>query len=264
MGLLSFPGSPVATTFPLRHSDEGSRVARAAAISSSMEGSMNGVPSPRRPGQYAAERHRRGLRSFRRRFYRQMLWAFALVVLVELLVALWVDSSVGWLLFAFLTGASFGSFVMARDFAPDHVRRWGDGAWGEQQTAKALTPLAERGWNVRHDVELARGGNIDHVVESPAGRWFVLETKTLRGEIRVEKGLLTSTQVDDPDQVYRHNKLRHFVLDRARLLQSRRGRGWVQAVVVVWGEFPQRCLKDGQVVFVHGDELATWLREQPS
>jgi hypothetical protein len=193
-----------------------------------------------------------------------MLWAFALVVVIELLIALWVDSSVGWLVFAFLAGASFGSFVMARDFVPDHVRRWGEGAWGEQQTAKALAPLAKRGWTVRHDVELARGGNIDHIVESPSGRWFVLETKTLRGEIRVENGLLTSTQVDDPEQIYRHSGLRHVVLERARLLQSQRGRGWVQAVVVIWGEFPQRRLKQGRLVFVHGDEVASWLSEQAS
>lgn len=225
---------------------------------------MNTVAAPRRAGQYAAERHRRGLRSFGRRFYRQILWAFALVVLVELVIALWVDSRIGWLGFAFLAGASLGSFVMARDFAPDHVRRWGEGAWGEQQTAKALAPLAKRGWKIRHDVELARGGNIDHVVESPAGRWFVLETKTLRGEICVENGLLTSTQIDDPDQVYRHSRLRHVVLDRARLLQSRRGRGWVQAVVVIWGDFPQRRVEVGKLVFLHGKELRPWLREHAS
>ena len=229
-----------------------------------MEGSTNAVAPRRRAGQYAAERHKRGLRSFRRRFYRQMLWAFALVVLVELLIALWVDSRFGWLLFAFLAGASFGSFVMARDFAPDHVRRWGEGAWGEQQTAKALAPLAELGWKIRHDVELARGGNIDHVVESPSARRFVLETKTLKGEVRVENGLLTSTQVDDPDQVYRHDRLRSVVLGRARLLHSQRSRGWVQAVVVVWGDFPQRLIEDRRLVFVHGDDLASWLRERAS
>jgi hypothetical protein len=226
-----------------------------------MEGSAG---APRRAGQYAAERHRRGLRNYRRRFYRQMLWAFALVLLVELLLALWIDSRFGWLGFAFFAGVTFGSIVIARDLAPDHVRRWGDGAWGEQQTAKALKPIEKAGWKVQHDIELDRGGNIDHVVESPSGKRFVLETKALNGEIRVENGVLKCTQVDDPEQVYRHDRLRHIVLERARHLHYERGRGWVQAVVVIWGDFPQRHLEDGKLVFLHGDELASWLREQAS
>jgi hypothetical protein len=40
-------------------------------------------------------------------------------------------------------------------------------------------------------------------------------------------------------------------------------RPWVQAVVVVWDEFPQRRHEDDRVVYVAGSELTSWLGEQP-
>ena len=152
-----------------------------------------------------------------------------------------------------------------RELPPDHVRRWGDGAWGERETAKALELLEREGWLVLHDVELD-SGNIDHVVESPRGRAFVLETKALQGHVAVADGVLTTTQVDDPEQVYEHRRLRHLVLERARhVYRERHGRGgWVQAAVVIWGDFPQHRVEDGKLVFLHGDELVGWLREQAS
>lgn len=227
-----------------------------------MEGSTNAAGS-RRAGQYASERYHRGLRNYRRRFYRHVLWAIALVAIVELLIALYVSTTFGWMTFAFMLGVFFTGVWLIRDIPPDHIRRWGDGAWGEQHTAKALLPLEQDGWEVQHDIELDRG-NIDHVAQSPNGRRFVLETKTLQGRLSVDDGFLTSTQLDDPEQVYRHTTLRHVVLERARGQYRENKRGWVQAIVVIWGDFPQRCVEDGKLVFLHGEELASWLRKQAS
>ena len=39
---------------------------------------------------------------------------------------------------------------------------------------------------------------------------------------------------------------------------------WVQAVVVFWGDFPQRHVHTGRVHYVAGDHLGTWLLEQPA
>jgi hypothetical protein len=227
-----------------------------------MEGSVSAAP--RRAGQYAAERHQRGLRSFRRRFYRQVGVTLVFVAVAELLLALYMDSFFSWIVFSFVAGGVVTSIWILRQLPPDHVRRWGDGAWGEQQTAKALEPLEQAGWTAEHDIELDRGGNIDHLVQSPKGKRFVLETKTLNGEIRVENGLLVCTQLDDHDQVYRHSRLRHAVLERARLLYRERPGGWVQGVVVIWGDFPQRRVENGKLAFVHGEELDPWLRERAS
>jgi hypothetical protein len=39
---------------------------------------------------------------------------------------------------------------------------------------------------------------------------------------------------------------------------------WVQAVVVVWGDFPQARHAERDVVYVRGDELRAWLSELPA
>src|SRR2546421_235951 len=47
-------------------------------------------------------------------------------------------------------------------------------------------------------------------------------------------------------------------------LEARVGRRpWVQPVVVIWGEFPQRRLEDNRVIYVHGSELLAWLGSRP-
>ena len=39
---------------------------------------------------------------------------------------------------------------------------------------------------------------------------------------------------------------------------------WVQAVVVVWGDFPQARHEEQNVIYLGGEELRSWLSEQPS
>jgi hypothetical protein len=38
---------------------------------------------------------------------------------------------------------------------------------------------------------------------------------------------------------------------------------WVQPVVVIWGEFPQRRHLENGVTYLAGDQLESWLRNQP-
>ena len=38
---------------------------------------------------------------------------------------------------------------------------------------------------------------------------------------------------------------------------------WVQAVVVIWSEFPAGCVTDGRCVYIHGSRLASWLARRP-
>ena len=68
-----------------------------------MEESLSSAP--RGAGQYAAERHQRGLRSFRRRFYRQVGVALVFVFVAELLLALYMNSFLSWIMFSFIAGA---------------------------------------------------------------------------------------------------------------------------------------------------------------
>jgi hypothetical protein len=119
------------------------------------------------------------------------------------------------------------------------VWNWGRGAEGERKTAAAIGPLLSEGWRVEHDRQ-ERRGNIDHVLVGPDGA-FVLETKFPRGTASVEDGVLV-VQLDE-ERSYRLD-VRPRVLGQAakvadELAAETGARHWVQAVVVVWAEFPQ-------------------------
>jgi hypothetical protein len=55
-------------------------------------------------------------------------------------------------------------------------KRFRVGAVAEERVGSRLWKLEELGWLVEHDVQKSGGGNIDHVVQSPAVT-FVVETK---------------------------------------------------------------------------------------
>ena len=54
------------------------------------------------------------------------------------------------------------------------------GAESEGQVRRALKPLTREGWCVQHAVDWPGRGDLDHVLCSPSGLGFVIETKTLR------------------------------------------------------------------------------------
>ena len=54
------------------------------------------------------------------------------------------------------------------------------GAEFEAQVRRALERLQRRGWSVRHAVDWPGRGDLDHVLRSPSGMGFVIETETLR------------------------------------------------------------------------------------
>ena len=58
------------------------------------------------------------------------------------------------------------------------AERWRVGADSERAVQHALKGLASRGWVVRNGVRWPGGGDIDHLVRSPDGVGFAIETKT--------------------------------------------------------------------------------------
>ena len=211
-------------------------------------------------GRYAAERFDQLYRPWRRRM--RMLLPVALLPLAAVLTALvvWRPEQLEFALGA-LAGCTLTTYVWAVE-PPEWIERWRTGAQGEQKTAQALAGLGPD-WLVVHDIA-GEYGNIDHVVVGPAGV-FVLETKNLRGGVRVDGDAIVQTF--------------RFGGDGARVLACRFARGgaarvssalradgmrlWVHAVVVVWGELPARHAGHN-VTVVPGRELAAWLREQPT
>lgn len=121
------------------------------------------------------------------------------------------------------------------------------GAEGERRTAAELTSLEAAGWRVVPDVA-ARYGDHDHVVVGPRGL-FLVETSqpralSKRGAVRPRLLAAAARLKED--------------------LQERTGcRTWVQAVVVLWCDFPADVVHDARCVYVHGSRLRGWLGEQP-
>jgi hypothetical protein len=69
------------------------------------------------------------------------------------------------------------------------------GAKGEQLTALLLAPLEAVGWKVLHDRRIpgARSANADHIVITPAGRVYVIDSKLWSarvGAVHVREGRL--------------------------------------------------------------------------
>ena len=54
------------------------------------------------------------------------------------------------------------------------------GAQSESQVRRLLERLEDSGWSVQHSLDWPGRGDLDHVLRSPSGMGFVIETKTLR------------------------------------------------------------------------------------
>jgi hypothetical protein len=120
-------------------------------------------------------------------------------------------------------------------------------------TATVIGTLAAEGWQLR---ESAAG----ELLVGPGGA-YLLATKVVAGRATIEAGALT-VRVDDIDEtVVRYGGLRGRLLAGAARL-SRATIVW--PVVVIWGDFPQRTVDDDGVAYVHGEELAEWLRSRPA
>jgi Nuclease-related domain len=174
-------------------------------------------------------------------------------------------SSLDWAL-GFFFGAAVGVLAWVWDAPPAYIENWRRGAEGERRTARALRDLEPDGWYVRHDV-LAERGNRDHIVVGTDGV-YLLDTKVLAGVVRVGGDVVAVERLEDPRGPYRLDRLAPALrAEAARLeadLESTACRTWVQAVVVVWGAFPQRVVEGDRLVVVHGNELAAWLRGRPA
>jgi hypothetical protein len=127
---------------------------------------------------------------------------------------------------------------------------------GDTDTRQQLSLLEASGWSAVHDLE-ARYARYRHVAIGPGG---VI--------------LLQSQRLEHPWHAGDPRSQRELLIQRRRALaaagnlrreiEDATGRpGWVQAVVVVWSEFPAGCLQDGRCVFVSGPRLIDWLRRRP-
>jgi hypothetical protein len=133
---------------------------------------------------------------------------------------------------------------------------WMWGATGERQTAALLARLPD-GWRVAHDIADGRG-NWDHVVVGPTGV-YVIDTKTYSGEARVVADTLRSGRIRTAGGTFRSQAVRL----REAFRSETESVPWVQAVVAIWGDFPQELVEDTKVVYLDAAALTEWLQSRP-
>ena len=138
-------------------------------------------------------------------------------------------------------------------------------AGDHRSTERELVPLEKRGWAVAHEVPV-RGGTLDHLAVGPTGA-HLLETKAFTGAATLEDGTLVVRRGDQPADTWRMNatfagRLRRNARD-ARQLLGAANIAWVQPVVVLWCDFPDRVAEHGGVAYVHGSCIADWLERRP-
>jgi hypothetical protein len=135
--------------------------------------------------------------------------------------------------------------------------RWWLGAEGERETAKQIEKLGPD-WHCEHDLE-HQYGNWDHVLVGPAGV-FLLDSKLLHGTAAAGGDALRSGRLTYAGGRFRAGG-RRVKLELEQRLGFRAP--WVQPVVVVWGDFPQHLHEEDGVVYVHGNNLPSWLSNLP-
>jgi hypothetical protein len=175
------------------------------------------------------------------------------------------------LYFGLAAGGCLSLYIWFRDSPPAHIENRRTGSDGERRTAKALRPLEYEGWRAWHDIARPGGANFDHVLVGPPGI-FLLDTKSYLGEARIENGEFKVRWLEDPEDGWTSDRLtsqmRGASVELKERIQKATGqRWWVQPLVVLWQRFPERVAEvvdPSSVCFVHGDELVSWLRAQPT
>ncbi len=221
----------------------------------------------RRAGASAAREYARLTREWRERNRRVFRGAAVLCgAVVAVALALGLGELRGWLS-GLVAGMALAFVILMRETPPPWIGHYLTGAAGEERTAKAVEPLLRDGWFIAHDLDRGRF-NIDHVLVGPAGV-FVLETKNLHGSVVIEgdQATLTRPGMERPDYQgdWWAREGRSHAADANTFFRQRvRVRPWVTAVIVLWADFPQGLYAGDRVTFVRGDDLVTWLRDQPT
>lgn len=109
----------------------------------------------------------------RHHYERATFLALIAIVLVGLGALIGADGAGGTGALLVAIGLLVAWEVRGRLFA---ARRYRVGAIAEERVGSRLWALEDRGWLVFHDVQKGDGGNVDHLVHSPAVT-FVIETK---------------------------------------------------------------------------------------
>ncbi len=189
------------------------------------------------------------------------------VIVIGVVVLIFNGHEVSWLA-GVIAGGGAGAWVTLRRGARPGRRRAGGPhpeLRAEHRTGSALEPLESAGWRFLHDVR-GLDTTFDHIAIGQGGV-IVLQSISPDGVVTMRGGELILER-RDADASPRLQRLRPRALSDASAFRHdvERLTGvrlWVQAVVVIWSEFPAGCVADGHCVFIHGSRLAGWLARRP-
>lgn len=190
------------------------------------------------------------------------------VMVIGLVVLIFDGNEVSWLA-GVIAGGGAGAWLALRRGGRPTLRRAGGPhpeLRAEHRTGAALEPLQSTGWRFLHDVR-GLDTTFDHIAIGQGGV-IVLQSMSPDGVVTMRSDELILERRATPDVPPRLERLRPRALSDASALrhdvERLTGRRlWVQAVVVIWSEFPAGCVADGRCVFIHGSRLAGWLARRP-
>jgi hypothetical protein len=186
------------------------------------------------------------------------------VLVIGVVVLILNGHEVSWLA-GVIAGGGAGAWVALHRGRPARRRPTAE-LRAEHRTATALEPLRSAGWRFLHDVR-GLDTTFDHIAIGPGGV-IVLQSISPDGTVTMRGGELMLERQVGPDLPTRLERLRPRALTDASAVRSDVARVtgrrlWVQAVVVIWSDFPAGCVADGRCVFIHGSRLADWLARRP-
>jgi hypothetical protein len=132
---------------------------------------------------------------------------------------------------------------------------------GAADTRQQLELIEAHGWEAAHDVE----GNLDiyeHVAVGPGGV-ILLHSRCAAHPQMATPNPRADAGAGHELMLLRRDALRSAANLRDEIEDATGETTWVQAVVVVWSDFPAGCIQDGRCVFISGPRLADWLRRRP-
>lgn len=187
------------------------------------------------------------------------------VVVIGVLVLILDGHEVSWLA-GVIAGGGAGVLVALRGGAWPARRRAHAVLRAEHRTARALDPLTGAGWRVLHEIR-GLDTTFEHIAVGHGGV-IVLQSISPDGVVSLRGGELILERQPSPGAAPRLERLRPRAVTDATALRHdvdrlTGQRLWVQAVVVIWSDFPAGCVTDGRCVFIHGSRLAEWLARRP-
>ncbi len=155
--------------------------------------------------------------------------AVGVVIGTVLLFSVFKTSFAGILL---LLGGLVGSYYLYRN-GQHLMKRAGDaqrGANAETEVAALLRPLQRQGWQVEYNLLIKRWGDVDLVLYSPKGNWYIVDVKSHGGTKVYENGRLRKRYGRDTHD-FEEGNLIAKVKGQAKEVRSVKRAPWVTALL---------------------------------